>query len=107
MKNLEFLTPVLASILGAGLVLLAQNTFMHPMPPVATVDIESLMNEHAFRNHVENPNYDPSAVGNAVELALQQTADAHDVIIMVRPAVLKGAPDLTLEASRRLNELLN
>lgn len=107
MKNLDFFLPILASFLGAGLVLLAQNTFLNPMPPIATVDIESLINDPVLRQQVDSNILTANSIGNAVDQALQETADAHDVIIMVRPAVLKGAPDLTLEASLRLNELLN
>jgi hypothetical protein len=107
MKNVEFLIPVLSSILGAAIVLLAQNTFLHPMPPIATVDLDSLLNDPSFIAHMEGDNLQALQVGSAVDQAIQETANAHNVIIMVRPAVLKGAPDLTLETSHRLYELLN
>ena len=100
-------TVVISALTGATIALMTERWMDHPQPTLATIDPTVLVAEQ-LRNL--EPGLDDTAIeqrGQAYAQRLDSTITAiakeRNVMILVKPAVITGVPDLTEDVRRRLN----
>jgi hypothetical protein len=99
-------TVIIAALMGSLATLLMQSWLESPRT-LATVDPGVLVAEHL---HTIPPGMDESALearsrayAKRLDEAVTQVARQYHVVLLVKPSVITGAPDLTDEVRRRVN----
>lgn len=67
----------------------------------------------SFKNDIASHNLEPEKLKlqvkrftSSLETALKEYSEKHDVVIVVSPAIVSGAPDITYEIQRQTFELM-
>lgn len=93
-------------VLGAILVVSVTSNF-EEQPPVATVDLGTIMDdkvlELARSKDQEKAKKELAQLGQRIDAALVSMSKEYEVPILIKPSVVAGAPDLTMELKRRLD----
>ena len=107
--NMQLLAVVLVSVLTSTATSLISERWTHSSPRIAVIDPTVLVAEQLKQLQ---PGLDEAAIqarGQAyakhLDQAISQVAQQYNAVILVSPAVISGAPDLTQEVRRSLNEL--
>lgn len=100
------ITIVVAALTGAASGLLGQR-WIGPAPQLAVVDPTALVAEQIRKIEPGLDDATIQARGQAyaqrLDTAIAQVARDYDVIVLVKPAVITGVPDLTDEVRRRID----
>ena len=107
MKALLLLSLLVSTLAALTTVMVYQR--IQPLPPqVVVIDPAALVAEQL---HALTPGLDEAQIqahGRAfaarLDKAVGEVAQQHNAVILVGPAVIHGAPDLTEAVRRRLNE---
>jgi len=107
--NMQLLLVVFVSALSGVATSLLSERWNNPPPRIAVIDPTVLVTEQLKQLQ---PGLDEAAIqarGQAyarrLDQAIAQIAQQYNAVILVSPAVISGAPDLTQEVRRSLNEL--
>lgn len=99
---------LLSGFIGGIAVLAVQNAVVDPAPQIASVDVERLLMSRI--KSLQKQGMKPEQAegfaqqwGMQLAQAQQSLADEYGVVLVVGPAVIAGAPDLTDELERRIN----
>lgn len=106
----SFLVSFGGGALGALLVIVLYSA-MRPAQVFASVDVQQLLSAHvaAISNQsldAEMQRQDAAAFAGALEAALDQIARDDRAILLVSPAILRGAPDVTGEVRELIEHRL-
>jgi hypothetical protein len=98
---------IIAALIGSASTLLTQRWMEQPKK-LATVDPGILVAEHL---QTIDPGMDEGAIevqsqafAKRLDAAVADVARAHHAVLLVKPAVITGVPDLTDEVRRRVDE---
>ena len=107
--NLQIVVVILVAALSSIATSLIGNRWIDSPPRIAVIDPTTLVAEQLKQLQ---PGMDETAIqaqGQAyakrLDQAIAQVAQQYNAVILVSPAVIHGAPDLTDEVRRSLNEL--
>lgn len=108
MKN--FYIGIAGGVLGALIIWSVQATTANPHPKVASVDLAGIMDE-TIKGYISNNNPEMAkkaaeAYGQRLDSVLAEMAAEYQVAIVIKPVVVAGATDLTLELKRRLDSVV-
>ncbi len=105
--NLQLLVVVVVAILSGSATALIHDRWGAQPPRIAVIDPTVLVAEQLKQIQ---PGLDDAAIqarGQAyakrLDEAITHVAQQYNVVILVSPAVITGAPDLTEEVRRRIN----
>jgi len=105
--NLQIVVVIFVAALSSIATTLIGNRWIDTPPRVAVIDPTSLVEEQLKQLQ---PGMDETAIqaqGQAyakrLDQAIAQVAQQYNAVILVSPAVIHGAPDLTQEVRRSLN----
>ena len=100
-------TVIIAALVGSAATLLTQRWMEQPQK-LATVDPGILVAEHL---QSIDPGMDDDAIkarsqayAKRLDAAVTRVANTYHVVLLVKPSVITGVPDLTDEVRRRVNE---
>ena len=106
--NLQIVVVIFVAALSSIATTLIGNRWLDTPPRIAVIDPTTLVAEQLKQLQ---PGMDETAIqaqGQAYAKRLDQTianvAQQYNAVILVSPAVIHGAPDLTQEVRRSLNE---
>ena len=106
MNSSMLVTVVIAALIGSLATLLMQR-WLEPPRTLATVDPGVLVAEHL---QSIPPGMDEAAIearsrayAKRLDAAVAHVASQYHVVLLVKPSVIIGAPDLTDEVRRRVN----
>ena len=95
---------LLAAVIGALMVILYQHFFAQ-QPIIATIDLKAITNEQMLQAQgldKKEAEEKGKQFGIKLKNSLDDMVNEFNVILMIKPAILQGAPDLTAELKRRL-----
>ena len=105
--NLQLLVVVIVAVLSGSATALVSDRWGAQSPRIAVIDPTVLVAEQLKQIQ---PGLDDAAIqarGQAyakrLDAAIAHVAQQYNVVILVGPAVITGAPDLTEEVRRRIN----
>jgi len=100
-------TVIIAALVGSAATLLTERWMEQP-PQLATVDPGVLVAEHL---QSIDPGMDEGTIesrsqayAKRLDAAVAHVARKYHVVLLVKPSVITGVPDLTDEVRRRVNE---
>jgi len=101
-------TLVLVGLAGGLIALLAERLLLPP-PVSVKVDLNSLVMEHLRRPDLLKQSdadraLDATRFANRLDQEIVRLASDYNAIVFASPAVVTGAPDLTAELRKRLEE---
>jgi len=106
----ELFTGLFGGLIGA-IIVVAVTSHYEESPSIATVDLVSLtsekMTELAKSKDEKQAKREIKIFGENIENKLAEMAADYKVSIVIKPMVVAGAPDLTMELKRRLNDQFN
>ena len=105
--NIQLFAAIIISALTGAAMALMTDRWANPPPTLATIDPTVLVAEQLQQL---KPGLDDTAIeqqGQAyarrLDNAIATVAKKHNVIILVKPALITGAPDLTDEVRRHIH----
>jgi len=105
--NSQMIVVVIVAILSGAATSMIYDRLETPAPNIAVIDPTVLVAEQLKQI---TPGLDDAAIqangqafGKRLDAAITHVARQYNVVILVSPAVITGAPDLTEEVRRRLN----
>ena len=105
--NGGLVTVIIAALVGSAATLLTERWIAQPQK-LATVDPGVLVAEHL---QSIDPGMDEDTIksqsrayAKRLDMAINHVARKYHVVLLVKPSVITGVPDLTDEVRRRVNE---
>jgi len=100
-------TAIIAALLGSATTLLTER-WIEPSQKLATIDPGVLVAEHlqTIDSGMDESTIEArsQAYAKRLDAAVTHIAKKYHVVLLVKPTVITGAPDLTDEVRRRINE---
>jgi len=107
MNGTVLVTAIIAALVGSATTLLTER-WIEPPQKLATIDPGVLVAEHL---QTIDSGMDESTIearsqdyAKRLDAAVTHIANKYHVVLLVKPTVITGAPDLTNEVRRRINE---
>ena len=106
--NLQIVVVIFVAILSSIATTMIGNRWIDSPPRIAVIDPTTLVAEQLKQLQ---PGLDEAAIqrqgqtyAKRLDQAIAKVAQQYNAVILVSPAVIHGAPDLTQEVRRSLNE---
>lgn len=107
MNSPILITAIIAALVGSAATLLMER-WIEPPQKLATVDPGVLVAEHlqTIDSGMDKDTIEArsQAYAKRLDAAVAHVANKYHVVLLVKPTVITGAPDLTDEVRRRVNE---
>lgn len=105
--NSQMIVVVIVAVLSGTATAMINDRLETPIPKIAVIDPTVLVAEQLKQI---TPGLDDAAIqangqafGKRLDAAITHVSKKYNVVILVSPAVITGAPNLTEEVRRRLN----
>jgi len=105
--NSQMIVVVIVAVLSGTATAMINDRLQTPIPQIAVIDPTVLVAEQLKQIA---PGLDDAAIqangqafGKRLDAAITHVSKKYNVVILVSPAVITGAPNLTEEVRRRLN----